>query len=100
VYQIFHTQSFRVINTSPAETITGDSILDNVFELKDTPSWGLFGALIGYVIMFRMTHYFLFAIQTGSLFGGGSSLESQDVIRPGLEESDKGHRQQQADDAA
>ncbi len=89
-----------MINTSPAETITGDSILDNVFELKDTPSWGLFGALIGYVIMFRVTHYLVFAIQTGSLFGSTSSIASQEIIRPGLEESDKGHRQQQADDAA
>ncbi len=41
--------------------------MDNIFSLKDVPSWGLFGALIGYTFFFRFNQYFLLALQTGKI---------------------------------
>ena len=48
--------------------------MSNSFDLRDIPSWGFFGALMGYVIYFRAIQYFLFALQTGviSIPGFGS----------------------------
>jgi hypothetical protein len=48
--------------------ITGDYILDKYFDLKNINSWGLIGALIGYVIGFRVIQYLLFSYQTGYMF--------------------------------
>jgi hypothetical protein len=69
-------------------------LLDTVFNLRNIPSWGkpphfifitqflsdinvfcsinvlfvgLFGAVIGYALLFRFNHYFLFAYQTGRI---------------------------------
>ena len=36
-----------------------------MFDLYNIPSWGFFGALMGYIIFFRFCQYFLFAAQTG-----------------------------------
>ena len=67
VYQIYHSQTFTVSGYSPAVTVTGDEILSSAFNLRDTPSWGLWAAVFGYVILFRVSQYFLFAMQTGKL---------------------------------
>ncbi len=44
--------------------VSGEWILNNVFDLHNIPSWGFFGALVGYVMFFRGCHYILFAAQT------------------------------------
>ena len=67
VYQIFHTQDFTVSGESPTTLISGDEVLSSSFDLRDTPSWGLWAAVLGYVILFRFNQYFLFAWQTGKL---------------------------------
>lgn len=49
--------------------LSGEKILNSVFDLHadSMNSWGMFGVLLGYVIVFRFQHYFLFALQTGKL---------------------------------
>ena len=47
--------------------IKGEEILNNVFNLYNVPSWGLFGALMGYVFFFRFQQYFNFAKETEKL---------------------------------
>jgi hypothetical protein len=49
------------------EPLSGDSILSDSFGLVDTPSWGLWAAVFGYVLLFRFCQYFLFALQTGKI---------------------------------
>jgi len=63
LFQIFHSQDFDS-NYGP---IPGDEILDSSFDLKDTPTWGLWAAVFGYVLLFRCGQYLLFAYQTGKL---------------------------------
>jgi hypothetical protein len=41
--------------------------LEQNFRIKDVPSWGLFGALLGYVLFFRVQQYLNFAKETGKL---------------------------------
>jgi hypothetical protein len=71
VYQIFYTQDFEVSGSSPEFKISGTSILEESFKLTSTKApgngWGLWGALMGYIVMFRFCQYFLFAFQTGTL---------------------------------
>eukprot|EP01031_Cornospumella_fuschlensis_P027142 gene27142-32787_t len=69
VWQVFHTQDFTIpdVDDDTVNSVSGESILSNVFELRDVPSWGLFGAVIGYAILFRFGHYILFAFQTGNV---------------------------------
>jgi hypothetical protein len=45
--------------------IDGPQLLQEVFHKYDIHSWGMFGALIGYVFFFRFIQYVLFAYQTG-----------------------------------
>lgn len=67
VWQVFHTQGFTVsgMDDDTANEVSGDSIMSSVFDLHNIPAWGLFGAVIGYAMLFRFNHYFLFALQTG-----------------------------------
>jgi ABC-type multidrug transport system ATPase subunit len=67
MWQIFHHQEFLVDKTDPNVYVDGTDILDQNFDLRDTPSWGLFGALIGYVLFFRANQFFLLSVQTGSI---------------------------------
>lgn len=66
-WQIFYPQTFLIDMTSPNQYVDGEDVLDNQFGLRDTPSWGLFGALIGYVIFFRINQFFLLSVQTGTI---------------------------------
>jgi hypothetical protein len=65
IWQIFRTQSFKVTGTP--YSIQGTEILASVFDLHNIDSWGLWIALLGYVVLFRFTQWFLFALQTGTL---------------------------------
>lgn len=68
VWEVFSTQTWTISGTSPQQTISGVDLLDQVFNLRDVNPWGMFGALMAYVIVFRGMQYFLFAYQTGVLF--------------------------------
>ena len=37
-----------------------------MFDLRTVDSWGMWGALVGYIVFFRFMQYMLFAYQTGS----------------------------------
>ncbi len=54
-------------------------MLSEVFDLRHVNSWGYFGILIAYVLFFRFNQYFLFAMQTGTLFAAKND-ESDDNI--------------------
>ena len=73
-WQIFSTQTFTV--TGSSTTVSGYYILDKVFDLRTVDSWGMWGALVGYVVFFRFAQYMLFAYQTGSFDGMISRIAS------------------------
>ena len=64
-WQIFYTQDFEVTGSDPAYDMSGEDVLSFFFDLRDVNSWGMFGILMGYVILFRATQHFLLAFQTG-----------------------------------
>ena len=61
---MFATQTFEVYGTS--STVSGIDILAK-FKEYNVNSWGMFGTLIAFVFLFRLTQYTLFAYQTDSL---------------------------------
>ena len=63
LYQIFHSQSFHVVGTSPKRFMAGDVILDRYFAQIDVKPWSLFGALIAWVALIRIVHYWTFLVQ-------------------------------------
>ena len=67
LFQILHSQDFLVSGVTPTMLYHGDDILNSSFDLKDTPSLGLWAAVFGYVLLFRCCQYLLFAYQTGKL---------------------------------
>ena len=44
-------------------SLSGLDILDTVFSLRDINSWGMFGTLLAWIALFRLTHYFAFAYE-------------------------------------
>jgi hypothetical protein len=40
--------------------MTGKMVLDSIYDLRNINSWGMFGALLGWIILFRFTHFFVF----------------------------------------
>lgn len=67
MWQIFRPQTFLVDKTDPNQYVDGVDILEDNFNLKNIPSWGMFGALIGYVFFFRANQFFLLSVQTGTI---------------------------------
>ncbi|CAE7391918.1 ABCG23, partial [Symbiodinium microadriaticum] len=67
VWITFRDQTFDVAGTSPTAEMEGKVVLDELFGLRDISAWGMFGALMAYVVFFRGCQYFLFALQTGKL---------------------------------
>lgn len=41
----------------------GTDILDQLFDIREINSWGMFGALIGWIILFRLVHYGIFVLE-------------------------------------
>jgi hypothetical protein len=68
LWQIFSTQIFVVSGSNPEVTISGIDILSSEFGLNNINSWGYFGVLLGYSILFRFVQYLLLSYQTGRLF--------------------------------
>lgn len=59
LHMIFANQDFKVSGTP--YTISGKTVLVDVFGQKsDVNAWGMFGALIAWVLFFRTVHYLLF----------------------------------------
>lgn len=74
VWEVFSSQTWTVNGTT--ETISGVDLLDQVFSLRNVNPWGMFGALMAYVIVFRGAQYFLFAYQTGMLLSSNATTEA------------------------
>jgi len=72
VWQIFVSQDFTVVNSNPPVKVSGETILNNVFNLRDINAWGMFGTLLGYVALFRLIQYLLLAWQTDTLFASSA----------------------------
>lgn len=56
---MYSTQDFGVTGMA-GRTMTGKDILDFAFDMKDVDSWGMFGALLAWIALFRFAHYALF----------------------------------------
>ena len=61
---VFKGQDFYVTGTNPAVYITGTDILSQAFSLDNVNAWGMFGVLMGYVLILRAAQYYLFYRQT------------------------------------
>lgn len=81
-------------NISPTMTVSGTTILSNVFQLDDVNSWGMFGVMLLYIISLRVCQYVLFARETGTFpsFGfqrnvsvGNKELPSNDLAAAPVE---------------
>lgn len=59
LWQIYSTQDFDVSGFSGME-VSGKTLLDNLYGLKDINSWAMFGVLLAWVALFRFSHYFFF----------------------------------------
>jgi hypothetical protein len=66
-WQIFYPQTFLYSGLSPNVYIDGEVILDDFFNLRNTPSWGYFFVLLTYVAGFRAAQFFLMSVQTGAI---------------------------------
>jgi ABC-type multidrug transport system ATPase subunit len=59
LWQVYSTQVFSVTGFPGAE-ITGKTLLDNLYGITDVNSWGMFGVLLAWIALFRLTHYYFF----------------------------------------
>ena len=64
--------------------IDGPTLLQEAFHKFNVHSWGMFGTLIGYIILFRSVQYLLFAYQTGSIKLFSSSSPSSETQKSNL----------------
>ena len=61
---MFSTQTFEVYGTS--STVSGIDVLAS-FKEYNVNSWGMFGALLAFVVLFRLNQYALLAQDTTGL---------------------------------
>ncbi len=59
LWQVYSTQDFEVPGMNGYE-ISGKSLLDDIYGLTNVNSWGMFGVMIAWICLFRLTHYGLF----------------------------------------
>eukprot|EP01033_Poteriospumella_lacustris_P003037 gene3037-2222_t len=59
LWQVYSTQDFDV-SGFPGAVVTGKTLLDNLYGITDVNSWGMFGVLLAWIALFRVTHYFFF----------------------------------------
>ena len=62
LWQVYSTQTFDVSGMS-GMTISGTDFLDNGFDLREVNSWAMFGVLLAWIALFRLTHYAAFAFE-------------------------------------
>ena len=65
LYQIFHSQDFRV--SGNPNSFSGDQALELFFAQSSMQSWGMFGVLVAWIVLIRIVHYGLFVFQFPSL---------------------------------
>lgn len=58
IHMVFASQTFDVQNFG--FTMSGNTILKDVFDNKNVDGWGMVGVLVAYILLFRIIHYFLF----------------------------------------
>lgn len=68
VYQVYHSQTF----TGMGMEFSGDSILDTVFNNRNTNSWGMFGVLVAWTMFFKVVHYCLYYYELHHFVSVGS----------------------------
>ena len=62
MHQVFQGRDFT---TPDASTIvSGNYILANTYDQSNVTSWGMTGAMIAYLIAFRLMQFTLFQLQT------------------------------------
>lgn len=59
MWQIYSTQDFDIPGF-PGVQLTGKTLLDSQYGLTDVNSWGMFGVLLAWVALFRLTFYGVF----------------------------------------
>lgn len=40
--------------------MSGKTLLDEMYQIKDVNSWGMFGTLLAWIVLIRIIHYALF----------------------------------------
>lgn len=63
LWQVFNHQNFDAGSNG---SVSGSYILDTSFNLKNIDSWAMFGILMGWTILFRFAHYFIFFLEVRS----------------------------------
>lgn len=71
LYQVFHSETFAV-SGFPGMTIDGDTVLKDAFGNENVNSWAMLGALLGWMMFFRVIHYVLFRYEVRYFVGGGA----------------------------
>jgi hypothetical protein len=56
---VYSTQDFEVPGTNGYE-VSGMTLLKSLYGLENINSWAMFGVMLAWISLFRMTHYFLF----------------------------------------
>lgn len=59
LWQVYSTQDFDV-SGFPGVVLSGKTLLDDLYGVTDVNSWGMFGVLLAWIALFRLTHYFFF----------------------------------------
>lgn len=57
---MFYSQDFDITGESTGMELSGEDVLDSIFDLRDVNSWGMFGVLLAWIALFRFGHYFIF----------------------------------------
>jgi hypothetical protein len=55
---VYSSQDFAISGGSGS--ISGEVLLDKIFNIKDVDSWGMFGTLLAWIALIRIAHYALF----------------------------------------
>ena len=63
LYEVFHSQTFKITGISPPQYLTGDFLLKELFVQDKVEPWSLFGALLAWIFLLRFTHYAIFLFQ-------------------------------------
>lgn len=60
LWQIYSTQDFEISAYPSMPKMSGKTFLDVGYDLRDVNSWAMFGVLLAWVCLFRLTHYAAF----------------------------------------
>lgn len=81
LWQIYNNQDFY--NAQFQISISGKTLLDSLYGLTDVNSWAMFGVLLAWVILFRITHYFLFYSDVAPYLRSATATTSKEDKKSG-----------------